>query len=616
MRKRKSQERAGTQILRAGVAVVASAAAVVAATGSPALATTVNVTFTPTQIPSTAGTTLTVAGTGAFTTANSEVYSGRFVPSTTTCTGAIPAVGASAIDAGTVTRLDDDSATVVTPALPPALYKLCIWDNFASTSGSPAATSTSILSTAVYGSLSTNHGAAGDKITLNSNAGFTATSYATQLVSGGTVCPTTYTAVSNSAVVATTAKTSTSVLTVTIPAGLTAGTAYLVCSYSGTTATTSPLIARGSTSFTTFDKTLPTVGISPTGGSSGATTTVTLSASGTTGVFTGSSPTALVTRGACPGTYPASLSGEPYAASVTKISNLKVAATMPNTVVVNSGDVTTAWNVCTYASSTQGAAMLTTPVPFSVAPVLDVSAAKFAVGSGAAETSGSGPAQGGQSITISNVQGIPTATGAVLSASLGGSPINNIKALSATEFTGTTTARAAGAVNLSVTTAAGTRSTTGTPYTYTYGITVTPNSAPNTSNPILDITGAGFGTLEFADVAASTPIPNKSYVLLTNNAWYTQTFTSLGSPYADVAKPPTSYCNTILPISDNEIICTLALTTSISAVATNAPTSLAGTAVPPGTYTITVVNDADDLDSADHDFSIVTSGSTFTVSGY
>ncbi|MFC7527653.1 IPT/TIG domain-containing protein [Actinoplanes sp. GCM10030250] len=612
MRKRKSQERIGMPAVRAGVAVAVTTAAVVAATALPAFATTVTVTFTPTQAPTAAGTTITVTGTNAFTNANTEVYSGRFVPSTVTCSGAIPAVSATAVDAGTVTRVDNDSATLVTPALTAGSWKLCFWDDYASTLGSPAATSSTVLTAVPYGSLNSNNGQVAEKITLtNSGAPFTAATYSTQFVSGVTACPATYTAAGNNNIVATTAKTSTSVLTVTVPA-VTAGTPYLICSYAGTT-NTSALLARSAATFATFDKTLPAISINPTGGSSGVETTVTVATPGTSVVFAGSAPAALVTRGACPNTYPVSLSGEPYAAAVTKISGTKIAATMPQTVVVGTGDVTTNWNLCAYASSSAGATMITAPAIYSVAPVLDLSTAKFAVGSASAATSGSGPAQGGSTITISDVTGIPMTAGATLSASLGGSPINNIKAISSTEFTGTTSAHSPGPVNLSVTTAAGTKSTTNTPYTYSYGITVTPNVAATDTTPVLDITGAGFGSLVFGTVSGSALAANRAYVLLTDNTWNAQTFST--DTDALVVKAVT-YCNTVLPISDTEIICTLDLTASISAVSGNAPTIAAGTEVPAGTYTVTVVNSGEDLNTLDYDYSIVSSGSSFTVAPF
>jgi hypothetical protein len=244
-----------------------------------------------------------------------------------------------------------------------------------------------------------------------------------------------------------------------------------------------------------------------------------------------------------------------------------------------------------------------------------VSGATFAVGSGSAASTGSGPAQGGSSVTFAGLTGIPTTTGATLSATLGGSAINNITAIDATSFSGTTTAHAAGAVNLTVTTAAGTKSTTNTPYSYTYGVTITPNTGASGTTPILDITSAGFSSLVFADVVDATALDAaKAYVLLTNNTWNAQTF---ASDTLALELKSVSYCNSVLQISDSEIICTLDLANSIASVGAsdNTPT-FQTTDVPSGTYTVTVVNSGEDLNAADFDYSIVSSGSTFTVANY
>jgi hypothetical protein len=453
-------------------------------------------------------------------------------------------------------------------------------------------------------------GKAADKVTLTAaSAIFSGTTYGTEFISGVTNCPSTYQTASTTVLTSTTTKTSTSVLTATVPA-VTAGTSYLICSYNGTTASSSTLAARGKRNFTPYDTTLTSGTMNPTGGSSGTATTVTITAP--SALFTGT-PAALVSYNTCPSTYVAgSTNMEPYAAVTTKISTSKIAVTIPSTAIVGSMDVTTPWNVCVYASSSTGALVLT-PITYSVAAVLSVSSATFAVGSGSAASTGSGPAQGGSSITIAGLTGIPTTAGATLSATLGGSAINSITAIDATSFSGTTTAHAAGAVNLTVTTAAGTKSTTTTPYSFTYGVTITPNTGGSGTTPILDITGAGFSSLVFADVADATALdPDNAYVLLTDNTWNAQTFSS-DTDALDTKS--VSYCNSVLQISDAEIICTLDLANSIASVTTNTPTFQA-TDVPVGTYTVTVVNSGEDLNAADFDYSIVSSGSTFTVAPY
>jgi hypothetical protein len=285
------------------------------------------------------------------------------------------------------------------------------------------------------------------------------------------------------------------------------------------------------------------------------------------------------------------------------------------TAIVGSSEPTTPWNVCVYASTSTGAAMVTAPAVYTVAPVLTVTGGtvKFAVGSGSPATTGSGPSQGGQTITFSFMTGIPTAPGALLTASLGGAPVTNIVPIDSTSFTGVTSPHAAGAVALSVTTAAGTKTTTTTPYTYTYGITISPNTAATNTTPVLDIAGAGFSTITtWANSATTTSSTANGYVLLTDNSYYTQTFTNL-NVYA-AAKPPISYCNSVLPISDIEIICTLNLAAMIDSVNGSSQPVITTNPVPAGTYTITVINEGNDIDA--NEYSIISSGSTFTVAPF
>jgi len=608
---RKSQARTGHRPLRVVAAAAFATALVLAGTAVPALAA---VTLSTSQVAIGGGTVLYITGG----TALADTQGIRFVASTANCPATYATVQAGAVDGGAIKAISVATAYVTTPALAAGTYKACLHSDL--TTGAAAADQPGGTVTAVnVATLSPTTGQAADKVTLTATTGiFTLTAYSTEFVSGVTACPATYTTASATAIVGATTKTSTSILSVTVPATLVAGTPYYVCSYVGAVAGTSALAARSNVTFASFASTLPPTSLAPTGGSSGVAATVTVSVPTTSAVFTGA-PDVVVTRNSCPLVRPADAALgtttllEPYEPTVTKISNSKLAVTMPTTVIVGGLDVTTAWNVCTYASVTAGAALVAAPTVYSVAPVLDVSSAQYAVGSGAAAGTGSGPAQGGSQVTVSGLTGIPTAAGATLSASLGGSPINITTVNSSSSFTGTTTAHAAGAVKLSVTTSAGTKTTTTSPYTYTYGITVSPNTAATNTTPVLDITGAGFGSLTFGTVTDTVALASgTAYVLLTDNVWNIQTFASATDAQAVKA---ISFCNGVLPISDTEIICSLDLTQSIASVATNAPTFQA-TDVPAGTYTMTVVNSGEDLEATEYNYSIVSSGSTFTVAPY
>lgn len=646
---RKSRTKTGCRPLRAGIAVGATVAAVVAGTALPAYAGTF--TTSTTQVAAvTGGTTLYLTGTGtAFDSpvVSLTTYSDlavRFItPSTATCpttyAGTSATSGAAVVSAGLATA---GSATDAYVTVPPGLvhnttYGLCLYGTNSATNADLVATggsspvftgdTASNTVTAVnMGALGPSTGVAGDKITTTAgHDAFTLGSYSTQFVNNSSMtCPTTYSTTTSQILTATTVKTSVRVLTVTVPTSpaLTAGTPYVVCHYAGSTVGSSVLAARSRSSFAVYGTTaLPSVAMSPVGGSSGTATAITLTAPSP--IFTGSAPAVLFTTNACPATYTAGSNNlEPYAPTVSpavsKISNSKIATTVPTAIIVGGLDATTPWNVCAYASTS--GALVAAPSTYSVAPVLNVTGAQFSTGAASPTNTLSGPSQGGQQITVTGLTGIPSAAavaaGARLTAMLGNSPITNITPIDATSFSGVTGPNVAGDAQLSVTTAAGTKTTTAAAaggtryYTFTYGTTVTPNTAPSGSSPVLDITGAGFSNIAtWANTANGVASTASGYVILTNNAYYGQTFNNLNI----FATAPVSYCNGVLPISDTEIICTLNLAARIDSVSLNAPT-IGATAVPAGSYTVTVVNEGNDIDA--NEYSIVSSGSTFTVAPF
>ncbi|GAA0422917.1 hypothetical protein Aca07nite_24010 [Actinoplanes capillaceus] len=631
--RKSTARRPGHRPLKAGGAAAAAAVLVLAGTATPASAA---ITLSTTQVAIAGGTVLYLTGG----TALADTMAVRFVPSTeTNCPAAYDTALAGAVNGGLIDATSVTTAHVTTPALPAGTYKTCIYASATTGALVPTETTANLVTAVNIAALSPTTGQATEKVTLTASSPiFTGTAYTTQFVAG-TECPVTYTApvagtrinaTSTVKAPATTSVPANTAVTVTVPGTATAptltlGTPYLLCSYAGTTAGTTPLAARSNVTFASFDKTLPAVTVVPTGGSSGEATNLTLTAPTTSSPFAAGLPSVVATRNSCPLTRPANAALgaatglEPFEATVLKITNFKVAVTLPDDdVIVGGKDVTTPWNLCTYASVDPGAAMATAPAVFTVAAVLDLSGVRFAVEGGAATATGSGPAQGGQALTISGLSGIPTAAGATLTASLGGSPMTNITVLDATSFSGTTTVHAPGAVNLSVTTASGTKTTTGTPYTFTYGINVTPNTAQTDTSPVLDILGAGFGGLTFGDAAGVAGLAdNVSYVLLTDNAWNDDVLTG-ARPAVTVAGPnPVSHCNGVLPISDAEIICTLDLSDSIASTATtvNEP-DFTGNPVAEGTYTVTVVNDGQSVDSGSVNFSAVSSSSTFTVASF
>ncbi|MDT4989799.1 MAG: hypothetical protein QOI74_3893, partial [Micromonosporaceae bacterium] len=171
-------------------------------------------------------------------------------------------------------------------------------------------------------------------------------------------------------------------------------------------------------------------------------------------------------------------------------------------------------------------------------------------------TPAAGSAQGFTQITVTGTN-FPTAAGSI-AASIGGLPLTGIVPVSATTFTAVTPPHSASAtpVPLSVVTAGGTTVSLGA-YTYSNGITVSPNTGTNgrpNATPI-DVLGLGFSglTLNRTDTNGSTPDNAKAHVYLARGA-----YDPAASNGAKTAGQSTE-CLSVLVVSDVELVCTLYL---------------------------------------------------------
>ena len=591
---RKSEPRTGRRSLRAGIAVAATAAAVMAGTTLPAWAA-VNGTLSTNTGPVGGGTSVTLSTTAGF--AGMTTAKARFAASCPTTFGTTSPTN---LDATVTLAGNTNDATATVPSLAAGTYKMCVYASATSVAGTTALTAGSTDSLVLAGSTTplTMAPAAGPVTGTTT----TATGIGPYLASATTpavtfritTCPVAYTA--TGATVVTSTKPSNganAVVSITVPGTLTSGTTYKVCVYAGTSGSSALL---GNSTYSV----LPSATVSPTAGNSGGNNTITISVP--TNTVTGGSPAATFTTGSCPSTYSVGSSAEPYASgTVIKISSAKVAVPVPSDVTVLNSAATTMWNVCLYASAAGN--LLAVPPVYTVAPTLDLSTPTLDITGG--------PAQGGTLVTVSGLTGIPQAAGALLTASLGTSDITGITVVDGTSFSGYTTSHGAGPVPLNVTTAAGTQTSPGNVFTYSYGITSTPSQAAPASTPTMDVMGAGFSALasNFTDYPTGTA--TKSHVLLVDNVWYDArpggvtggTTTALGATF------PVTQCKGVTVISDNELICTLDLANTLSTTGT-----VLAADVPVGVYQIAVVNDASTLTSTN--FSIISSGSTFTVSTY
>jgi hypothetical protein len=530
------------------------------------------------------GVAIDVTGAGPYLTSATTLgatFNTAACPTTYTITGT-----------NTVATASKSSATVAAVTSPAGLastsvYRICVYNG--TTVGTSAllgatAASYSPLPPTVALSAVTGPNGGGNSMTA------TFTGLLTSVTTPGVnfsvaACPVTYsTSPANLALTAT--KTSADVATFSVPAGVLAPNVYNVCIYNGTSNGVSNLIGSGGPA--TYSVTLPSIVLSPPVGPTGGTNTITATSS--TAYLTGyASPGVTFSEAACPSTY--TTTGSNFASlTVTKISNFKVAALVPVTVVLAGAETLTDYNTCIYTGTGGSAALVASAGAYAVAPILTV-ASILPTG---------GPAQGGSPVEITGGGfPYPAAPGEV-TVSLGGSPLTDVVVNSATSITGITTAHAAGVTPVSVTTAAGTVSLAAA-FTFSNGITVTPNTAAPSTSTFLDVLGVGFSALTFGGATNST----NAHVYLVDGAYDNQDTVALSKDGPQVAE-----CTGVLKISDVEVICTLN-----TALGLNADGTASGSPVPIGTYTVTVVSNGA-IDATPITQSIISSGSTFTVSPY
>ncbi|MCA2215926.1 IPT/TIG domain-containing protein [Jidongwangia harbinensis] len=594
---RKSHPRRGPRLFRAGLATAAAVILVVAGVQTPAFATNTPFTITPSTGPLGGNTVIAVAGTNLLTGVTAPAA--RFIANatgTTTCPATLGTVSATNIAASAATKNTDNDGTVTTPnTLALGSYRVCLYTSSAAAAVLEGTSTTLYVVAAAAPVLSPSAGpvSGGNSITLTGPSGApyltTATTVGAAFTTAST-CPATYTTTAPNIVASTVTRTSTSVATLTVPSGLALGTNYNICVYNGAVAGTSVLIGKSATAYGT----LTGLTLSPTVGPSGGTNTITATAA--TAVLSGvTSPAVTFTEGSCSATYTGTGAYIP-STTVTKISNTKVVVLVPTGVVLGGGENTEEYSVCVYAGNTGTDALIAAPGSYTIAPTLTVTGVSPA----------GGPAQGGSLVTIAGGGfPYPADEDTVISASIGGAPLENIEVLSASAIRGTTTERAPGLASVSVTTAAGTK-TLADAFTFSYGISVEPNTAPTNTTPYVDILGVGFDGLTFG---TGNPNTGGARVFLVNDSY--SNLADSGTP-ANYATPPVTECTGVLKIDDNEIICQLQLVSTLNPAGTVNTTDVVN-----GTYTIAVVsNSAVAATLTSSSVSIISSGSTFTVSPY
>jgi hypothetical protein len=402
-------------------------------------------------------------------------------------------------------------------------------------------------------------------------------------------------------------------LNIVVPAGVALGTGqtsqgYNVCIYAGTTAGSSAIVAGTVAPYTISGNLTLNTNVGPSAGSNTITATTDATFPSTAAVSfqyvgTGAAATCAATWTgtvaiAVAGTPPVQSAGVvPVSATnaVRVLSPTKLSILVPAALVLSGSPLQTSadYHVCVYADNSTGALIASTTTPYTIMPVVGVSNVAPATG----------PSQGGTVITVTGTN-LPQ----TLTATLGGVALTGISvATNGGTFTATTPQHAP-AANVPLVVTAGSQTITyPSAFSYSNGIVVMPKTAPNTGRVNLDVTGVGFSGLAFSatDTNGGTPRAATPHVYLVVGV-YDPTVSG-----SDKTNPEIQECTDVLVISDNELVCRLDLSASLTAteVASVSP-------VPNGTYTVTVVDTGAIAATATVSKSIVSSGSTFTVAPF
>jgi hypothetical protein len=370
-------------------------------------------------------------------------------------------------------------------------------------------------------------------------------------------CPSTYgTPAANTAVAGT--KTSDSVAGFTVPSTVlnssVGPTGYNVCLYNGATSS-SALI-----SWAPYNVSLLTLSQSTGSFVGGNGLNVTSPVDFLAGV---DNPGVVFKNGTCPTTYTETgdAATKPVStANVRKLSNGRLAMTVPNFFANSTAflDASTGhpsgtgtWRLCLYNGQDIG----------SSTPLYSTSYSITTVPSATRVTPNAGPALGGRKITVTGVA-LPTAANSNLTATLGGTPLTDIEVINSTAFTATTPMHApANNVALVLSTPAGS-STLSNAYSYTSSLIATPNTAPNTRAVDVIVNGVGFQSPAWNSGRGGAHI----YLV---KGRYAPSDAGGSKP----ANPGVAECSNVLPLSDTELVCTLALNRRLNVNGTTSSTT-------------------------------------------
>ncbi|MEU4622155.1 IPT/TIG domain-containing protein [Actinoplanes sp. NPDC023801] len=430
----------------------------------------------------------------------------------------------------------------------------------------------------------------GNTITINAPTGvtslFTTATPFVAFASSATGCGQVANDTDPANIAATSTKVSAAQITATVPAGVGGpnGTGFNVCVYTESGGSGTP-VAVG-----TYSVTLGAVTQSSTVGPELATVTLT----GATAFLTGIEPVAEVVAPAttttatpCPALYTTVDPGVIEAADVRKISNAKVAVTMPAVVDVGDGP----YSICLYSSTSTTTGRLLAAGTYTAAAVPTLTIV----------SPSSGTPLGGVTMTVKGTN-LPTTPGSI-TATLGGSPLT-VTPVNETTFTAVTPPNSLGSKALNITTASGTATLSGA-FTYVNSLAVIPNTAPNTTiAQDINVLGTGFLEYNFND-AANTD----AHVYLVHGRWNGAAHVTTGNR-ANVNA--VADCTDVLVVSDTELVCSLDLAHALTAAGTETTNANGARTV---VEAITLVDDQYQLVSANANFTKADIGKAISMAG-
>jgi hypothetical protein len=510
-------------------------------------------------VPTTVGPSIVPAGGNA----NINDPAAPFVAVTptvqiSTTTGCAPKLAAAAVggpwNVTSLTKNSNSSVSFTLPAGPASapngavkLHTVCVYDGAVATSSNLYVGGSIYVGQPVSSAVSSGLSGGGNQFAVTAAMGspvFTAFSNIAAVFSTAP-CNNAYGATNTAnQTVPNVPKQSGSSVNLVVPPGVTAAgpgpTMYNVCLFDSSSAT--------GTLITFLPYTVHTVGLSPAGGSyltsNGAT------ASSLQPFLSGVTTPAvlLLSSGAsCPMAYSAAPIGgvTPIVlnspGAVRRLTNFRAALTIPPLLLAQPNNQPNPYQVCFYSNNTTGGLLGTA----------GYTAAVVAMPTGVIPSAG--PAAGGNTITVVG-NDFPLEPGKI-TATLGGAPLTNIQPMGDKAFTAQVPAHAVeDNVALVVTTPAGTKSLQGA-YSFLNPIKIVPNTAPNTAPFVdVDVQGMGFFGVNFGSSG------NAGRVFLVDGVYNGD---DAGAGVR--ANGPVAECVNVLPISDDELICTLQLDRRLNA---------------------------------------------------